>query len=315
MTDQILFNMRFPYLYLLLLFPLFGLMSQSDDLLVSTAAQTGKVSFEFDYAGFYAKTILLDIPPGQYTSSSYSIPLFKTVHNGRGRLLSVITDNQSPSYSITSVNGCLNTKASDVKYLLPITAGKTTEVIHLQNLAAELLGKEKPENWYALALSMQANDTVFAARRGIVVEVVDGKTLREGSNLSFSASYNYVVIEHEDCTWMRYELLKSQKIFVALGDEIEASEPIGEIANGERLSIGTHLRLTNSYVHLTQEIISNYRSASSTPLQNIYVPMTFHTTTDVGLLADQTSYISEHPATLIMQEMSKRQQKRWAKRQ
>lgn len=152
---------------------------------------------------------------------------------------------------------------------------------------------------------MNACDTIFAARRGVVSEVRDTSTLAL-SDYVYASDDNYMEIFHKDCTFGRYEVFK--KSLVEPGQEIEAGDPIA-IAGGEHYTTGSHVRFSVIYLNQSQNENKTERIHSWA-----YVPLFFFTAeNENGPLIYGCTYTCVKPESVITQEFTKRELKKWRK--
>jgi hypothetical protein len=197
-------------------------------------------------------------------------------------------------------------------YLLPAAPGKEIAAHEMDYFLKTFNNDPAPQDWYAVAIKMNAGDTVYASRRGVVTEVKDDANLKESGYALVSAD-NYVEVYHEDCSFARYQVLKDKNIFVKPGQTIEAGDPIG-IVGGERYENGTHLRFCVYYT-LDKDAFSNYEQTGRQG-QLAYVPLQFWTKGAGKLkLVNGNKYVSEHPTALITQEMNKKDLKKWTEKE
>lgn len=270
--------------------------------------QTVKVTYERSSKGdvtFYAETdsympytVTLSFP--QLTNASYAEGYVHeaAIQRGKTRLLSLRPSNAdapigfSYRYSYRAGNKFLKPDTNFV-YLLPLAEGKTVKVKYLISME-RFLDKEKPKRQVGIAFRTTAGDTVFAARGGLVTEIKDySASTSEGT--FFQAKENYVVVCHKDGTFARYKLFQDGGIFVSPGDEIIPGQPMG-IIGGENYEQGSHLRFSIYCPHLPD--------LSFQPL--------FHLSPDVtGRPEQRETYVVEHPASIVMQEMSKKAKKKY----
>lgn len=259
------------------------------------------------------QTILFTPGRGKYRLGGEQVPVTKTISPGSSKLITLYGAGYPPSYTIMYIEGCLKVVPEEVVYLLPLAAGKQATVYHLKNLGAEYFGKDEPKDWASFAFKTEPGDKVFAARRGQVIEVEESNGETSGTNLSYSRAQNYLIIEHEDCTYGRYEMLKEKSVVPEPGDEVEAGDLLGTVASGDGFSIGSHLRFMVYYREISRTDMINYRRSASKLTSRFFSPF-FQLSDKTGSLQDEVSYEVEHPEEVIFQEMKKRQIKNWKKK-
>lgn len=246
--------------------------------------------------------------------SSNSNPFVKEVSPGKTFLFELKSSNTQLSsnfnYTYRYFKGCINpTVKNDFTYLLPIKPGNGTEAFMLTYFR---INEQQPEakDWYAIGLKMNLGDTVYAARRGIVSHVRDTAHLKL-SGYSYTSEENYLEIYHDDCSFGTYQVL--DKIFLNPGEKVEAGDPIG-LVGGKNYTMGPHVRFLVSYNY--QDMVSNKKEGEKgKKFYNAYVPLYFHTKESGKIRLEYgIKYTSEHPDSLIIQEMNKREIKKWNKK-
>lgn len=79
---------------------------------------------------------------------------------------------------------------------------------------------------YAVDFALAVGDTVCAARDGVVVGLIKDYNIG-GKDRKYRDYANYITLYHDDGTFTQYVHLKQNGAFVALGDTVKASQPIG----------------------------------------------------------------------------------------
>ncbi len=282
--------------------------------------------FECQNNSFINYTVTIEFTTLTGYSSDVSFPYQTTVGPGKSRLFrlkpfAVGTISPNFSYRFNYRKGCLNTKIdTNFAYLLPISPLKTTKAQELFNISERYFNTSPPKDWYSLSFKAAEGDTVFAARKGIVGELVSNQKPL-GEALAYKREVNFVEIQHEDCTFGRYELFKENGIFVKEGDVVQAGQPLG-IINSNNFLNGNQLRFSVYYAYFgatkkdkkTEKSDNFALNAVST---SAYVPVHFWVENQVKKLAPNSEYTAEHPDILVTKEMSKKEKKRridWLKK-
>lgn len=124
-------------------------------------------------------------------------------------------------------NSRLKTDTSFV-YLFPLAQGKVVRVNKMVSLD-NFMGKEGEKRITGLGFSTTAGDTIFAARGGLVTEVVDNSA-STSENTSFHSTENYLEVFHKDGTFARYKLFQNEGIFVSPGEEVIPGRRLASLA-------------------------------------------------------------------------------------
>ncbi|MDB5239455.1 MAG: hypothetical protein JWP57_80 [Spirosoma sp.] len=276
---------------------------------------TGALAFSCRNTGFCPYTITITFTQLIGLRTSATLPFQADVRPGQQSLFKLQPQpNQATSfqYKVSAIKGCQRPKIDTaVVYLLPASPGKrvsATEVAYIGKLYA---GQEDPKDWYSLAIKMNSGDTVFAARRGMVTTVRSDAT-PIGTHLGFNRDDNLVEINHADCSFATYTVFRSNSIFVKPGQFVEAGSPLG-IVGGENYDYGPHVRFAVHYNYETP-VIKNGQPTDEKHYW-AYVPIRFWLKEEqqTGRLAPRKAYLSDHPTSVIEQEMSKREVKKWQK--
>ena len=186
----------------------------------------------------------------------------------------------------------------DFTYLLPLQSGKPTKTYPLDYIGdkyGSMEEKDKPINFYSISFTTESNDTICAARGGIVCKI-ESDIPESGENYRFRAKVNLIEIFHKDGTLATYRVFKPDGILVKLGQKVDAGEPIG-LAGGANYEIGSHIRFAVFYAHkdgryayIKPKFCTKENGNDSLKLGEIYT--------------------ANHAETVLTQEMSKRQIKK-----
>lgn len=273
---------------------------------------SGVYSFSCRNTGFCPYTVTIAFTQLIGLRSSVSLPYQTDVSPGQQLLFRLQPQpNQVTSfqYTVKFIKGCRRPKVDTaVVYLLPASPGKQVSATQLAYLGKQVAGQEEPKDWYSLAIKMSTGDTVFAARRGMVSAVrSDAEPM--GSHLGFNRDDNMVEINHADCSFATYTVFRPKSIFVRQGQFVEAGTPLG-IVGGENYDYGPHVRFAVHY-NFEAPVIKNGQPTDERQYW-AYVPVRFWLKDEqkASRLEPRKPYLSEHPESVIEQEMSKREIKK-----
>jgi len=257
------------------------------------------------------------------TKSDHALPYRGIVKPGVNQLFKLSKENaDNPfqfKYAVNYTKGCINPKVDiNFTYLLPIAAGKGAQAYVMDSARKSDTGNPSSggspqqvlsatKNWYVIRLKMKPGDTLYAARRGVVTEVDDKSNLND-SGVASAGSENYIEINHTDCSFGHYGILKKSSAFVKPGQFVEAGQSIG-LVGGDRYGRGSEARFS-VYYNVEEE---------GTPAIGIagrkvyweYVPLIFWTKDNgKGSLKHGGVYTSEHPLAIIIRETKKPETKK-----
>lgn len=303
-------------LFLLILSVLFesAMFSQKPIEVSYEKDKNGDYTFTAINHNFCAYTLEINFSELINLRATTSLPYKDIIVPGRNYLFKLlrISKGVTPSfrYKVKYLKGCFNAKVNrEFIYLLPVASGKESKVFKINYLGSTYFGEQEPKDWYCIGFKVQTGDTIFASRKGVVVMIRD-TTILKGTDFSFAKSDNFIEIYHSDCSFGEYGVIREGGSLVKVGDMIEAGQPIG-IAAGDKYTTGSHIRFKVYY-----QFVEEARKIDGTETDRInkwaFVPLIFHTKDNKdGKLIFDSTYISEHPDSLITLEMSKREIKKW----
>jgi hypothetical protein len=272
----------------------------------------GNIDFYCENKGFCTYTVTVTFSSLMNLEADIPLPATVEVQPGTQRIFTLrkMSTPINFQYHFQTAKGCLHPKAdTGFTYLLPIAPGKEARIFELSYIGAKYVGESKPKDYYVIGVHMHSGDTIYAARRGRVVEVKDDANITD-SGISYDREENYVDIVHDDCTFGKYTVFRDSSIFVHPGDWIEAGQPLG-IVGGERYTAGPHVRFSVRY-HLDQEILDKDGQPAGRKEPWAYVPMNFWVKeTGKVHLVKGTTFTCEHPTDLITREMTKKEARKW----
>jgi hypothetical protein len=278
------------------------------------ADANGNYKFSCNNYGFCNYILEVNFTDLLNLKTSFKLPFVGEVRPGINSLFTLTKEStERPSnfrFSYRYVKGCIKPNVKmDYTYLLPVASAKEVQSQELDYFLKRYLNDPEPQDWYAISIKMKAGDTVYASRRGLVTEVKDDANLKE-SGYSMASADNFIEVYHGDCSFARYQVLKDKSIFVKAGQLVEAGDPIA-IVGGEKYISGPHLRFCVYYT-IEKEAFADYDKADRRS-RLAYVPVQFWTKgTGTLKLVNNIKYISEHPTPIIVQEMNKKEIKRWS---
>jgi murein DD-endopeptidase MepM/ murein hydrolase activator NlpD len=292
--------------FLILIAPLcFG---QSAPVEVNYTSNNNEYTFQYknpNYCDYVLKVEFSDLQGG---TCSCSLPFIESVSAGSGTLFTLKPSqtNQSISFRFgykTQKGRLLPKPPKPFIYLFPFSKVQTHRAFQSQNIMETISGK-KIADFYGMAFQMKKGDTIFAARRGVVSEIKN-QFDTHSDGVWFSSQTNFVEVFHQDGTFGRYNRLKKGLIWVKEGQWVEAGEPIGIVAD-DTFEGNTVVQFTVYYLPKSNAFNENSHAYS-------YVIPTFYSTTSPGgvLLQQGAFYTSDWPESIVTQEMSKRELKKW----
>ena len=285
---------------ILFLMPIWVVAQNSPVTITYERSGKGEVTFYADNISYTPYTVALTFTRLSGTLSLQEGDTHKATAFSRRktRLLTLkpVTENAGIgfSYRFNITKGDWHAKTdTNFVYLFPLTEGKRVRMNHMVSLE-KVLGSDDKSRLTGISFQTADGDTIVAARRGIVPEVQDNSA-SEAEHKSFSAKENFVEICQDDGTFARYILFRDNGIFVSPGDQVIPGQPLG-IIGGSNYERGSHLRFSIYCPDMHKFT---------------FVPCFYLSPGKTGKPAVGELYVSEHPQEIIMQEMSKKEKKKY----
>lgn len=300
------------------LFALFGLFGSG-----LYAQAPIRVTSEFDEAK--ERFVIIGINDSQKSQSivlmienidglvpSAKLPALKTLLPGeRRRLISLKrVGSSAPNFSIRFryYGGTANPEINkEVRYVLPMTKGLTSRIRLAKDVKSIIDSNAPTKQIYSLSFALVDGDTICAAREG-VVEQVKQEGQKDLIKYTFSGSRNYINVRHRDGTIGRYVQFKNGSALVKFGDRILAGTPL---AIAQQSTIHGEALFFFSVTYLKVQIDALKAPEDWVDLK--YVKPIFKTLEHEGLMEEGVTYTAYLDELLKMQEMSKRQIRRYKK--
>jgi len=129
---------------------------------------------------------------------------------------------QNGTLSALVGEGSLVKVDSNARYVFPFPKGKSYMVTQAYN---DPRSHQNNYNRYSLDLNLAKGDTICAARKGVVVGIIQG--YETGGDWERYEPYtNLITIYHADGTFAQYENLQYEGAMVKIGDRVFAGQPI-----------------------------------------------------------------------------------------
>jgi len=247
-------------------------------------------------------------------SSGFNSSLYRKVIKFSGDVLSITPTNRDSrpvvrySYRYWRGNPEPNPDTTFV-YRLPYSESIVREVRSLYLIGGSYSAHNNI-NWHNMEFIMQQNDTIYAARTGIVIDIKqtdsDEDTSHSSGRVTYRKSVNSILVEHEDGTYANYSVLDS--IFVSVGNRIHPDGPIGIAGSydGENYQ----LRLSLYYLQIAPPRSTN----PQTTFNYHYFYPVFATTTGDTKLTMREHYQPAITMELITREMTRREARKYQAR-
>ncbi|MBS1664851.1 MAG: M23 family metallopeptidase [Bacteroidetes bacterium] len=206
-----------------------------------TEDQKGNYHFMANNKAYCTYVLHIDFPTLQNLKSDHALPFEAEVKPGTSQLfiLSPIDKSGDTKFNnkIGLRKGCLSPVPNpDFVYLLPIGPTLETQAFRIN---------VNRDSSYTVRLKMKNDDTIYAARRGIVT-AIDVSNTENDAGATTTNNWNFVEIVHADCSFAQYGVLKKDGALVKPGQQVEAGTPIG-IVGGDKFGRGSDIRFSVVY--------------------------------------------------------------------
>lgn len=273
-----------------------------------------KITFEKSKPGTY--TVLLHI--NELSNASISNPhMIKATSFITNLNIQRVDKNTPLKYSgayYWYARGNVNPKKvdGDFLYRLPVSPGKDYLVTKHYNVNEKYFGEEST-NYHSYQFNAEKGDTVFAVRKGIVMEIEDGADpVASGSNVSYSTQRNSMIIEHEDGTMAWYGVLEKNSFMVKEGDMVYPHTPLALAGTYDMQEYQIRLRI----YYLTYDNKVKFSREKGFKTSTEYIAPRFITANGILKLEHGKTYSSAViTEDIITKEMTRKEKKEYGKGQ
>ena len=214
------------------------------------------------------------------------------------------------SYSYRYHRGkALSRLKKDIVYLLPFK-NNTKVRVYNSGYLGKRFGKGAPDSWTAFQFNTKNEEVVLAARKGLVVKVVDKFISDTTKSCYYKSKVNEILIEHKDGTLARYSGFKGGSIKVKEGQKVY---PQDELGLSGRYDTDSWHKLSFYLYYLNTPFIDNLNTKEKEMNRFTYVNPRFHWKGGESIILPRNDYVAESTEELIMQEFSRREKKKYLK--
>lgn len=201
----------------------------------------------------------------------------------------------------------------DFVYCLPFKNGKEIRVDEISTIS-QTAGVSKPSNWKAFQFTTSSeSDSVFVARKGLVVEVVEKNDPDYNLEYAYKQDANYVIIEHKDGTLARYDVLEKNSVAPEEGDMVFPGDFLAMAGTYDKKE-NKQLRFRVFYLNqLEDEMLWGSRKMSDGNSFYSHLNPVFMTKEGASRLKKGDFTMALINDDLITEEMTKREKKKRSK--
>jgi murein DD-endopeptidase MepM/ murein hydrolase activator NlpD len=234
---------------LVLLSAALGVRAQRVIEVTYTQDDKGNVVYTANNHGYCPYVLRIDFPTLENLRADHSLPYDVELKPGSAKVVTLtpIDKTKDTKFNIRTANrkGLLNPVFHyDFTYLLPTGPGIETQAYRIPNKT----GSSAPgaqDSGYSVRLRAKREDTIYAARRG-VVSAMDLSNSENDAGASTTSNWNFIEIFHADGSFAQYGIVKKDGALVHPGQTVEAGTPIG-LVGGDQYGRGSEIRFSVSY--------------------------------------------------------------------
>jgi murein DD-endopeptidase MepM/ murein hydrolase activator NlpD len=191
------------------------------------------------------------------------------------------------------------------QYLLPFKIGEKITIYESNYLSEQYFGAEKPESWKFYSTNSKTVDSVYAMRKGIVVDIKNEFQNDTLLKKAYTSNTNSILIEHEDGTYAIYKGFKRNSFKVTLGDIVYPQTILGTLDKFNNESYILHFSIYYFDKDLMFTISNSTMKKPQTPY--IYITPLFFTKEGLIKIVPQSSFTADSNETILTREMSKKE--------
>lgn len=209
------------------------------------------------------------------------------------------------SYRLSYTRGNPKAKINNgIIYVLPFKTEKSIKIFEASNIGEKYFERDRPIDWKSFVAYSKESDTIYAMRKGIVVDVIDKHDNDTKFTKTFTSKRNRVLIEHEDGSYATYKGFNRGEIFVKLGQKIYPRIPLGKLGEFNK----ANYRLDFNFYHYIKDTQDNNRSVKTKYLN----PLFFVDNSNKRIKSKEVYTVSFNE-DIKLQEFSKKEKKKYKK--
>lgn len=176
----------------------------------------------------------------------------------------------------------------DFPYLIPLAPGTGARPFDVEDVKG-FWGETEPEGWLATGFEVSPGEVVYAARNGIVAEVI-GAERNTDSQTWYNTWTNVITLLQPDGTLMCYRNVIDPKKKLKLGDKVFAGQSLGVVPPGAK-----------------KLILLIYQESLNSKDLIFIVPQFVISKDEVAMITSFKTYPVVHPDEIRAREMTKKE--------
>lgn len=302
-------------LFFSLYFSIAKISAQESQIKVNYKVNDANKNVEFSYEKTDPGTYTVRVKLNRLTNTSTPDQQDFSVKGLYGGLLTLRPDNKEQgigfSYTYSYIRGKLKPKYdADFVYTLPCKRGSKVRVAESGFIGAMYFGNTTPEDWKFYRFYTPNEDTVTAARKGMVVEIKDVYQTDATDDMAFTSKTNDITIEHADGTLGVYRGFKKGSIAVKVGQTVIPGNTLGL---NSRYNANSQFNIAFTVMYLKSMDFEGVKSLQNAKSLYGFVTPHFSTAENPNLvLTAQKDYTAADTPDIIKKEFSKKELKAYA---
>ena len=275
-----------------------------------TAVRNENKTVDFFYKKNKPGSYIVKMEFNSLTNTNASNEYEEVIDGSTGRLLTLRPENKDLGigYGFKYMYAIGNTRAkvdSLFQYILPFKKGKKITIYESSNLNEKYFGAEKIESWKSYSTNSKTADSVFAMRKGIVVDLKNEFENDTLTKMVFTSKTNTILIEHEDGTYANYKGFKKNSFKVKLGDIVYPNTMLGTLNKFNNQNYTLHFTI----YYLNKDLSFNTTKQTLKMAKNSYGYLKPYFYTQEGLIqiVPRNAYTADYSEDILIKEMSKKE--------
>ncbi|KRB59718.1 hypothetical protein ASD98_00945 [Flavobacterium sp. Root186] len=207
------------------------------------------------------------------------------------------------SYTFSFTKGTINPKVDySINYLLPFQKNKSIRVLESKRFNV------KPEVWKNYLVYSKTRDTIFAMRKGIVIDIRKFAitNVADANGQSLPDYRTEVIVEHADGTNASYSGLDEKSLFVSLNQTVYPHSRLGIM--DDITTNGEYSFRFNVYYFTNED--SERLSSNNKIIQRSVMPF-FLAQDGIQKLNNENNFIATYNDPAISQEMTEEEKEKY----
>ena len=284
---------------------------QAQDRIVEiTAVKSTNNNVDFNYTKSKPGSYTVKINFNNLKNTNASDDYETVIDGSSGRLLTLRPTNKEEGigygYKFSYTFGNSRPKVDSLfQYLLPFKKGTEITIYESSNLNEKYFGAEKLESWKSYSTNSETVDSVYAMRKGIVVDIKNEFQNDTLIKKVYTSNINSLVVEHEDGTYASYKGFKKDSFKVKLGETVYPQTLLGTLDKFNNHNYVLHFSIYYLDKNLMFSSSNNTMKTAKTPYN--YLTPLFFTKEGLIKIVPRNSFTADANEAILTNEMSRKE--------